>query len=198
LQCGGIVQKKQNELDEKKLIQLAQAGDEKAFAYLVKAYQSRVMKIISRYVDDYSETQDLVQETFIKVFSGLERFRGESQFYTWLYRIAINTAKNHLIKKSHTVPTLDVNVDEEASNHFKTFFKEFSNPENELQSQELQQQFYQLLEEMPEELRITLLLRDLEGLSYEDIADIFDCPIGTIRSRIFRAREFLFQALGLM
>lgn len=183
---------------EGELISRARQGDEKAFGVLMNAYYARVMKIISRYVDDYSEVQDLAQETFLKVFSGLSSFRGESQFYTWLYRIAINTAKNHLIKKRHTVQTVDMAFVDEENSFLKSVFKEFANPENELETQELQQQFYAVLEEMPQELKITLLLRELEGLSYEDIADVVDCPVGTVRSRIFRAREFLQKRLDLL
>jgi len=182
---------KKQESNEKKLIKQAKAGDEKAFAELMENYHTRVMKIISRYVRDYNEIQDLTQEAFIKAYNGLDKFRGDSKFYTWLYRVAINTAKNYVIKQGHTVPTVDVDLDEKAQYSLRVALKELATPEHELISEELQDDFYDILDEMSEELKITLMLFEVEGLSYEDIADVLDCPVGTIRSRIFRARDII-------
>jgi len=183
--------------DEQKLIEQAKAGNQQAFTTLVNTYQPKVMKIISRYVHDYTEIQDLAQETFLKAFNALDKFRGDSQFYTWLYRIAINTAKNYLIRQGHTVPTVDVDFNPEASYALHAVLKELAYPENELLSEELQENIFNLLEEMPEDLKLCLMLREVEGLSYEDIADVMDCPVGTVRSRIFRAREILHDKLGI-
>ena len=191
------MQKQPTKSDEKKLLQKAKAGDQQAFTMLVNAYQAKVMKIIGRYVYDYTEIQDLAQETFLKAFNGLDKFRGDSQFYTWLYRIAINTAKNYLIQQGHKVPTVDVEIDQEARHGLQTVLKELAHPESELLSEELQESIFDMLETMPDELKLSLMLREVEGLSYEDIADVMDCPVGTVRSRIFRARELLHEKLGI-
>lgn len=196
LQSGGMVEKKQI-VNESELIKKAQAGDEKDFAELMNNYQARVMKIISRYVNDYTEIQDLTQETFIKAYSGLDKFRGESKFYTWIYRVAINTAKNYIIKQSHSVPTVDVELEPQLLLGMRSFLKEISTPEQELLSEELQADIFKALDSMSEELKITLMLFEVEGLSYDDIADVLDCPVGTIRSRIFRARDILKEKLNI-
>lgn len=191
------MQKQPIKNDEKKLLKKAKAGDQQAFTMLVNAYQAKVMKIIGRYVYDYTEIQDLTQETFLKAFNALDKFRGDSQFYTWLYRIAINTAKNYLIQQGHKVPTVDVEIDQEARHGLQTVLKELAHPESELLSEELQVSIFDMLETMPDELKLSLMLREVEGLSYEDIADVMDCPVGTVRSRIFRARELLHEKLGI-
>lgn len=191
------MQDKSEKVNEAKLLERARAGDQQAFTSLVNAYQAKVMKIISRYVYDYTEIQDLTQETFMKAFKALDRFRGDSKFYTWLYRIAINTAKNYLVHKGHSVPTVDVEIDREAYQGLQIFLKELAHPESELLSEELQEAIFKVLNEMQSELKISLMLREVEGLSYDDIADVMDCPIGTVRSRIFRAREILRNKLGV-
>lgn len=191
------MQDKSTKAIEAKLLERAKAGDQQAFTSLVNAYQTKVMKIISRYVGDYTEIQDLTQETFIKAFNALDRFRGDSQFYTWLYRIAINTAKNYLVHKGHSVPTVDIEIDLEAHHGLQVVLKELAHPESELLGDELQDSIFKVLDEMQSELKISLMLREVEGLSYDDIADVMDCPIGTVRSRIFRAREILHDKLGV-
>ena len=193
-QNGGLMGSKEA-FDEVKIIAALKAGDEHAFDKLVAYYQPRVIKIISRYMSDREEIQDLTQETFIKAYNALDKFRGDSKFYTWLYRIAINTAKNYIIHQQHTVPTVDIELDKEDYSIFKNVLKELTNPENELLSEELQKQIYVILESMSDELKIALMLREVEGLSYEDIADVMDCPVGTIRSRIFRARDMIEEHL---
>ncbi|MAZ38744.1 MAG: RNA polymerase sigma factor RpoE [Legionellales bacterium] len=183
--------KNKQEAQDLELVEKAQAGDETAFAQLVNTYNLRVMKIISRYVHDYNEIQDLAQDTFIKAFNGLNQFRGDCKFYTWLYRVAINTAKNYVIKQGHTVPTVDVTFDEQDHAGLQSLMKELATPEHELMSEELQDAIYVALDELSDELKVTLMLYEIEGLSYEDIADVLDCPVGTVRSRIFRAREII-------
>lgn len=182
--------------NEAELIDALKSGDERAFAELVAYYQPRVMKIIGRYLHDHEEIQDLAQETFIKAYNALDKFRGDSKFYTWLYRIAINTAKNYVIRQQHVVPTVDIELDKDDYSMLKNVLKELANPENELLSEELQAQIYNVLDNMPDELKIALMLREVEGLSYDDIADVMGCPVGTIRSRIFRARDIIADSLN--
>ncbi|WP_406564951.1 RNA polymerase sigma factor RpoE [Mangrovitalea sediminis] len=173
---------------DRQLIQRVQQGDRSAFDMLVLKYQSRVAAIIGRYVSDYHEVLDLVQETFVKAFRALEGFRGESAFYTWLYRIAVNTAKNYLESRGRR-PQGTVDPDDAERIEGAVQLREIASPERQLQRQELYQVLQQAIAELPEELRTALLLREFDGLSYDDIAKVLDCPIGTVRSRIFRARE---------
>jgi len=154
------------------------AGDKRAFDLLVKQYQHKIVGLIGRYVYDHSEALDVAQEVFIKAYRALPNFRGESAFYTWLYRIAINTAKNHLVARGRRPPDTDVDVDDAHYFEGGHELKDVETPENQLYRDEL-----------PEDLRVALSLREFEGMSYEDIASIMNCPIGTVRSRIFRARE---------
>lgn len=182
--------------NEIELIEALKNGDEHAFAELVAYYRPRVTKIIGRYLHDQEEIQDLTQETFIKAYNALGKFRGDSKFYTWLYRIAINTAKNYVIRQQHVVPTIDVELDRDDYSMLKNVLKELANPENELLSEELQTQIYSVLDNMADDLKIALMLREVEGLSYEDIADVMGCPVGTIRSRIFRARDIIAESLN--
>lgn len=173
---------------DRQLILRVQQGDRSAFDILVLKYQSRVAAIIGRYVSDYHEVLDLVQETFVKAYRALEGFRGESAFYTWLYRIAVNTAKNYLESRGRR-PQGTVDPDDAERIEGAMQLREIASPERQLQRQELYQVLQQAIAELPEELRTALLLREFDGLSYDDIAKVLDCPIGTVRSRIFRARE---------
>lgn len=173
---------------DRQLVQRVQQGDKGAFDLLVRSYQARVAAIISRYVSDYHEVLDLVQETFVKAYRALDGFRGESAFYTWLYRIAVNTAKNFLESRGRR-PQGTVDADEAERLEGAPQLREIGSPERQLQREELYQVLQQAIASLPEELRAALLLREFDGLSYEDIAKILDCPIGTVRSRIFRARE---------
>lgn len=172
---------------DKKLVERVKAGDKRAFDLLVKKYQHKIVALIGRYVYDQHEALDVAQETFIKAYRAIPNFRGDSAFYTWLYRIAINTAKNHLVARSRR--PMDVDVDDAQYFEGENELKDIETPENSLYREELEQVIKRTLSKLPEDLRVALTLREFDGMSYEDIADVMDCPVGTVRSRIFRARE---------
>jgi RNA polymerase sigma-70 factor (ECF subfamily) len=177
------------------LVERVQAGDKGAFDLLVKRYQHKVIGLIGRYVQDQAEALDVAQETFIKAYKALDSFRGESAFYTWLYRIATNTAKNYLVTRSRRPPGTDVDIDDVLQAESESELREIETPENNLYRDELFSVMASTLEALPEELRVALTLRELEGMSYEEIAEVMDCPIGTVRSRIFRARDAIDKEL---
>ncbi|XZQ54776.1 MAG: RNA polymerase sigma factor RpoE [Arsenophonus sp.] len=170
------------------LVERVQQGDKRAFNLLVIKYQNKIVNLVSRYVP-YVDVQDVTQEAFIKTYRAISTFRGESAFYTWLHRISVNTAKNYLILQGRRPPSNDINVVN--MENFETFniLKEISNPENLILSEELRKVVFQIIQSLPECLRLAIILREFDGLSYEEISIIMDCPIGTVRSRIFRARE---------
>lgn len=173
---------------DQKLVQRAQRGDLRAFDLLVLKYQSRISALVSRYISDPGEVEDVTQEAFIKAYRALERFRGDSAFYTWLYRIAANAAKNHLVAKGRR-PRSDASIeDAEAFDEFGSS-SDSGSPEAIAMGDELVGVVDAAMRALPEELRAALTLRELEGLSYDDIAEVLGCPVGTVRSRIFRARE---------
>ena len=174
---------------DQQLVEKVQAGDKRAFDLLVLKYQPRILGLVGRYVKDSHEVQDVTQEAFIKAYRALPRFRGDSAFYTWLYRIAINTAKNHLVARGRRPPGTDVDVEDAEHYEAGGALREGENPENHLFSQELGQVVHNAISGLPDDLRTAVTLREFDGLSYEDIAEIMDCPVGTVRSRIFRARE---------
>lgn len=174
---------------DQQLVERVQAGDKRAFDLLVLKYQHKILAIISRYIRDSHEVHDVAQEAFIKAYRALKNFRGDSQFYTWLYRIAINTAKNHLVSRGRRPPSSDVEVEDAEYYGGSEALKDVDTPENNLFRDELQAVVNKAIRELPEDLRTAVTLRELEGLSYEDIADVMGCPVGTVRSRIFRARE---------
>lgn len=174
---------------DQQLVERVQAGDKRAFDLLVIKYQHKIMAIVSRYIRDSSEVQDVVQEAFIKAYRALPNFRGESAFYTWMYRIGINTAKNHLVARNRRPPASDVDVDEAEFYSGSEALKDVDTPENNLFRDELQRVVNTAIRQLPEDLRTAVTLREMEGLSYEEIAEVMDCPVGTVRSRIFRARE---------
>ena len=174
---------------DQQLVEKVQAGDKRAFDLLVLKYQPRILGLVARYVKDNHEVQDVTQEAFIKAYRALPRFRGDSAFYTWLYRIAINTAKNHLVARGRRPPGVDVDVEDAEHYEAGGALREGENPENPLFSQELAQVVNRAISALPDDLRTAVTLREFDGLSYEDIAEIMDCPVGTVRSRIFRARE---------
>lgn len=178
----------ENELDLE-LVKRVQGGDKTAFDVLVLKYQHRIGAVIGRFVHDYAESQDIAQETFIRAYRALNNFRGDAQFYTWLYRIAVNTAKNHLVSMKRRPPTSDVDADD--AEHFDGAYRmhDSDTPEHELLREEIARTVSEVVAELPEELRQAITLREMEGLSYEEISETMDCPIGTVRSRIFRARE---------
>lgn len=179
----------QPEQTDKQLVARAKKGDKRAFDFLVLKYQHKIFSLISRYIKDSDEIQDVAQEAFVKAYRALPRFRGDSAFYTWLYRIAVNTAKNHLVSRSRRPPGVDVDVSDAEFFEGPSALKDIETPENRLFGDELKQVVQTSIQNLPEDLRAALTLREFDGLSYEDIAEVMDCPVGTVRSRIFRARE---------
>ena len=173
---------------DQQLVQRAQRGDLRAFDLLVLKYQGRIGALVSRYIADAGEVEDVTQEAFIKAYRALSKFRGDSAFYTWLYRIAANAAKNHLVAKGRR-PGADATIEDAEAFDDGGLVSEMSSPEAMAMGDELAAVVEQALQSLPEELRAALTLRELEGLSYDDIAEVLGCPVGTVRSRIFRARE---------
>ena len=177
------------------LVERVQKGDKRAFDLLIRKYQHKLVSVISRYVNDWSECQDVAQETFIRAYRAIGNFRGDSQFYTWIYKIAINTAKNHLVSQGRRPPKDDISVDDAVLLDGGAWLKERATPEHELLRQEIEQTVFDTVEQLPEELKTAITLREVDGLSYEEIAEKMGCPIGTVRSRIFRARDAIDQKL---
>ena len=177
----------ENELDLE-LVKRVQRGEKSAFDLLVLKYQHRIGAVIGRFVPDHAEAQDIAQESFMRAYRALQNFRGDAQFYTWLYRIAVNTAKNHLVAMKRRPPTSDVEV-EDAEHFTGARMQDNDTPEHELLREEIAREVSQTVAALPEELRQAITLREVEGLSYEEIAETMECPIGSVRSRIFRARE---------
>ncbi len=173
---------------DSELVQRAKNGDKTAFDMLVRKYQHRIAAVVSRFVRDYAECQDVVQDSFIRAYKSLSGFRGDSQFYTWMYRIAVNTAKNHLSSKKRR-PSFDVELDDAENIEGGIYIQNNDTPEHELLRDEIAQVVSKALEQLPEDIRQAITLREMEGLSYEEIADVMNTPVGTVRSRIFRARE---------
>lgn len=171
------------------LVVRVQSGDKSAFDLLVIKYQHKVMKLVSRYIRDSAEVEDVTQEAFIKAYRALANFRGDSAFYTWLYRIAINTAKNFLVSRGRRPPSSDIEVETAEVLEGAASLRENATPERNLLRDEIANTVQQAIEALPEDLRTAITLREIDGLSYEDIAQVMTCPIGTVRSRIFRARE---------
>ena len=185
---AGTVMTDQSTSDQQ-LVARVQKGDRRAFDLLVLKYQHRILALVGRFISDFAEAQDVTQEAFIKAYRALPSFRGDSQFYTWMYRIAVNTAKNHLISKGRKTPTQDIDLDDAAFFADEANMKDVDTPDGLLQRDQLRAVVFEAIEALPDELRRAVTLRELEGLSYEEIAEAMDCPIGTVRSRIFRARE---------
>ena len=174
---------------DQELVERVQSGEKAAFDILVRKYEHKLANVISRYIHDPSEVLDVAQDAFIKAYRALPNFRGDSAFYTWLYRIAINTAKNHLVAASRRPPKDDVDAQEAEQFDAGSGLKEYATPERLALRSELAQAIQDAIEALPEELRVAIVLRELEGLSYDEIASAMECPIGTVRSRIFRARD---------
>ncbi len=186
------------EIDQQ-LVERAQHGDKHAFELLVAKYQRKLGRLLSRFIRDAAEIEDVTQEAFIKAYRALPSFRGDSAFYTWLYRIGINTAKNYLVALGRRAPTTtEFDVSDAEAFEEGDQLKDLNTPENELMSKQIAQTVNQALQDLPDELRSAITLREIEGLSYEDIATIMNCPIGTVRSRIFRAREAIAEKLRPM
>ncbi|PPD35902.1 MAG: RNA polymerase sigma factor RpoE [Methylomonas sp.] len=178
------------------LVRRVQQGDKSAFDLLVIKYQHKIVHLVNRYVKDPSEAQDVAQDTFIKAYKALGEFRGESAFYTWLYRIAINTAKNYLLSRSRRHSDYEVDMQDAEQIENAPQLKDIETPENQLMNEQIIQVIKSAIEKLPEEMRIAIMLREFEGMSYEEIAEAMDCPIGTVRSRIFRAREAIDEQLN--
>ncbi len=174
---------------DQELVVRVQKGDKAAFDLLVRKYQHRIAKLVSRYVADRSEVEDVTQEAFIKAYRAIGGFRGESAFYTWLYRIAINTAKNYLVSQGRRPPASDMETEEAELIEAGSNLRDVTTPERHLLADEIARTVERAIDSLPEDLRTAITLRELEGLSYDEIAAVMDCPIGTVRSRIFRARE---------
>lgn len=171
------------------LVKRVQKGDRRAFDLLFARYQHKIYGLVSRFVRDTQDIDDVVQEAFIKAYRALPRFRGESAFYTWLYRIAINTAKNYLVARNRRPPASDIEAEDAEFLDGGDALRETENPENQLARDELEVAIDSAIRSLPDDLRSAVTLREFDGLSYEQIAEIMDCPVGTVRSRIFRARE---------
>lgn len=184
----------ESELDQA-LVERVQKGDKRAFDLLVRKYQHKVISVVTRYVSDWSEAQDVAQEAFIRAYRALGAFRGDSAFYTWIYKIAINTAKNHLVSRGRRPPIGDIAIEDAVLLDGASQLRERATPERELLRQEIEQTVFGTVEDLPEELRTAITLREVDGLSYEEIAEAMNCPIGTVRSRIFRAREAIDEKL---
>ncbi|MDB4068408.1 RNA polymerase sigma factor RpoE [Pseudomonadales bacterium] len=184
----GVPVKFQGETD-RQLVERVQRGEKRAYDLLVLKYQHRIVSLVSRYMRDQDEVLDVTQEAFIKAYRALPGFRGDSAFYTWLYRIAINTAKNYLVSRSRRPPDSDIDVDQGDYQGESLALSDIENPENRLEGDQLEAVVYKAIDDLPEELKVAVTLREFDGLSYEEIAGIMECPVGTIRSRIFRARE---------
>ena len=181
---------------DQQLVERVQKGDKRAFDLLVLKYQHKIISVVGRYIHDSHEVYDVTQEAFIKAYRALGNFRGDSQFYTWLYRIAINTAKNYLVSRGRRPPSVDVDVEDAEFYSGSDFLKDVDTPENNLFRDELKRVVDDAIQQLPEDLRTAVTLREMEGLSYEDIAAIMACPVGTVRSRIFRAREAIDKAIA--
>jgi len=177
------------------LVERVQKGDKRAFDLLINKYQHRIISLVGRYVSDPAEAMDVSQEAFIKAYRAIDRFRGDSAFYTWLYRIAINTAKNWLVARKRRPPSTDIDATDAEQYDVDSRLKEQGTPENELLREEIKSTVFNAIADLPDDLRTAIMLRELEGMSYEDIAVTMDCPIGTVRSRIFRAREAIDEKL---
>jgi RNA polymerase sigma-70 factor (ECF subfamily) len=183
-------------LIDQELVARVQQGDKKAFDLLVLKYQQKITNLISRYIRDPHEVLDVTQEAFIKAYRAIPKFRGDSAFYTWLYRIAINTAKNYLVAQGRRPPSDDVEAEMAEQMDVGVRLKETGTPENHVLTEEISMTVQKAIDDLPEDLRTAIVLRELEGMSYEEIANAMSCPVGTVRSRIFRAREAIDKKLS--
>lgn len=180
---------------DQQLVQRVQQGDQAAFDILVKKYQHKIMSLISRYVKQQGDVPDVAQEAFIKAYRALPNFRGESAFYTWLYRIAVNTAKNYLVARGRKPPESDIDAQEAEFLDDGHGLKDIASPESQMLSDEIKQTVLDAIDALPDDLKQAITLRELDGMGYEEIAVTMNCPIGTVRSRIFRAREAIDKKL---
>jgi RNA polymerase sigma-70 factor (ECF subfamily) len=185
-----------NQASDKKLVERVQKGDKGAFDLLVLKYQHKIVNLIMRYVRDPELALDIAQEAFIKAYRALPRFRGDSAFYTWMYRIAVNTAKNHLAAQRRRPMDVELDMQDPEQYDLHAKLKETDTPEGVALGDELQETVERAIAALPEDLRTAIVLRELEGMSYEEIAQTMECPVGTVRSRIFRARDAIGKKIG--
>ena len=174
---------------DKQLVERVKRGDKRAFDLLILKYQHKIISLVGRYLRDQDEVQDVTQESFIKAYRALPNFRGDSAFYTWLYRIAINTAQNQLVSRSRRPPDTDIDADDGEFQDNYAVLRDNESPEDVLAMGQMESVIYRAIGDLPEELKVAVTLREFEGLSYDEIAEVMECPVGTVRSRIFRARE---------
>jgi len=182
---------------DQQLVDRVRAGDKNAFNFLVLRYQNRVAALVARFIKDHQEVEDVTQEAFIKAYRALHLFRGDSAFYTWLYRIAVNTAKNTLVARGRRPPASDLDAGEAELVDIGSPLRDHHTPEGSLATAALKEAVEKAIEELPEDLRTAFTLREFSGLSYEDITEVMNCPVGTVRSRIFRAREAIDKVIKL-
>ncbi len=180
---------------DRELVKRVQNGDKSAFDLLVLKYQHKIIKLVSRFVREPSDALDVTQDSFIKAYRALPNFRGDSAFYTWLYRIASNTAKNFLVSQRRRLGDVGIDSEEMMSREEEFGLNDVATPENILAKDEVQHTVFETIENLPDDLRTALTLREFDGLSYEEIAEVMECPVGTVRSRIFRARETVSEKL---
>ncbi|MBU6248198.1 MAG: RNA polymerase sigma factor RpoE [Xanthomonadaceae bacterium] len=183
-----------NELD-RALVERVQKGDKRAFDLLVRKYQHKIVGLVSRYANNHAEAEDIAQDAFVRAWRAIGSFRGDSAFYTWMYKIAVNTAKNHLVAQGRRPPADDIDAEDAVFVSGSDRMQETATPERELMRQQVEQTVFGAVQALPEELRTAITLREVDGLSYEEIAEAMQCPIGTVRSRIFRAREAIDEKL---
>lgn len=177
------------------LVRRVQKGDNAAFDVLVRKYQHKILKLVMRYVRDHSEAEDVTQEAFLKAYRALPNFRGDSAFYTWIYRIAINTAKNFLVAAKRRPLDYNLDLQDPAQYEMQARLKDIDSPERMMLTEEIRSTVNRAIDKLPEDLRTAIILREMEGMSYEEIAQTMECPVGTVRSRIFRAREAIDKRL---
>ena len=187
-----------NKSTDKELVKRVQKGDKGAFDLLVLKYEQKIVNLVMRYVRDPEQALDISQEAFIKAYRALPRFRGDSAFYTWLYRIAVNTAKNYLAAQRRRPMDIELDLQEQEQYGLHAKLKETDTPEAVTLSHELQETLERAIEALPDDLRTAIILRELDGMSYEEIAQTMDCPVGTVRSRIFRARDAIGKKVGTL
>ena len=183
---------------DRQLVERVKRGDKRAYDLLVLKYQHKIVSLVGRYLRDQDEVLDVVQEAFIKAYRALPRFRGDSAFYTWLYLIAINTAKNHLVSMSRRPPPTDIDIEEGEFQETTGVMSDIQNPENSLAREQLEAVVYSAIDDLAEDLKVAVTLREFEGLSYDEIAEVMECPVGTVRSRIFRAREAIEKKISAL
>ena len=184
----------ENDLDIA-LVERVQKGEKQAFDLLVRKYQNRIISLVSRYVHNHAECEDVAQDAFVRAWRAINAFRGESRFYTWMYKIAVNTAKNHLVAQGRRPPSEDIDVEDAVFLHDAPNMHDHATPDREFMRQEIEQTVFDAVQALPEDLSTAITLREMKGMSYEEIAAEMDCPIGTVRSRIFRAREAIDEKL---